>query len=830
MNETLSSGAWMKRRRRELGLTQEALAERAGCSWETVRKIEAGTLRPSRQLAELLAIQLAVPAAERADFVRWLRATPLPAGEEQHRPAAPLAHTRNLPLVPTSLIGRATEVARLRRLLQQFEVRLVTLVGPPGIGKTRLALAVAASLRDEFADGVWFVELAPLTDAGLVLPAIAGTLGVTEDDKQMLRDKLLEYLHEKQVLLVLDNFEHLPAATALVDELMRATPGLKVLATSRIPLRLYGEREYPVPPLRLPDARADQTLDVLRQYDAVQLFTERAREVQPDFALTTENAGAVGQICLRLDGLPLAIELAAGRVRLFPPPALLARLAARLPLLTGGARNLPARHQTLRGAIAWSYDLLAAAERQLFRRLAVFQGGCTLEAIAAVCNAQGDLPLEVLDGVESLVEKNLLQQREGRATEPRFFMLDTIQEYAWEQLAASGEEAALRLQQARYLVQIAEVVDPYLDVEQVPASLDRLEEELPNIRAALEWLLAEAEDEPGEKLALGLRLVGASGALWGSRGYAREGRRWVIAALVRNAQWMPGTAPRAEPAGFQRGLFSALVCAGHLFWGYDDAAARGFFEQSLSISRAMNDAHCICLALIGLGNVSGDQGDAALARACFEECLALGRAAGDQWALNQALNNLGCTALENEDYSTARSLFEESLRGRCAMGHKGQIAQTLDNLGNLAYLQGDYEAARTYLQESLGLVMQSAAPLGIVTALAVLAGVEAQRAASVDTPPPAASHKRPAGEQNSAHVPLLAGQRATRLLGASMEWLETHGEQLERVERRISEQAKTRLQALLGAAEFERTWQEGRAMTLEEAAAYALEEWEEGKT
>jgi predicted ATPase/DNA-binding XRE family transcriptional regulator len=834
MNETLSSGAWMKRRRRELGLTQEGLAERVGCSWETVRKIEAGTMRPSRQLAELLAIQLAVPAAERADFVRWMRVTPRPATEPQQRPAAPRAHPRNLPIAPTSLIGRAAEIARLRQLLQQFEVRLVTLVGPPGIGKTRLSLAVAASLRDEFADGVWFVELAPLTDADLVAPTIATTLGVAESGGQPLRDKLLGYLHEKQLLLVLDNCEHLPAA-GMVDELMRATPGLKVLATSRSPLRLYGEREYPVPPLRSPAAEAELSLDVLKQYEAVQLFTERTREIQPDFAVTTENAAAVVQICARLDGLPLAIELAAGRARLFPPQALLARLAPGLPLLTGGARNLPARHQTLRGAIAWSYDLLPAAERQLFRRLAVFQGGSRLEAIAAICNAQGDLPQDMLQRVESLVEKNMLQQRAGRDGEPRFGMLETIHEYAWEQLTASGEEEGLRLQQARYLVQIAEAVDLYLTGDQVTESAERLEEELANIRAALEWLLAEDQEGSGEKLALGLRLVGALRALWISPGYAREGRRWVTAALARHTQWMPGAILAAEQAAFQRGLYRTLISAGHVFWSYDDAAARDFFAQSLAVSREMNDPNSICMSLLGLGVASWNLGDAGLARAAYEECLIISRASGDQWSLNQALNDLGGLALETGDYPTARALHEESLQGRRAMGQKGEVAQTLINLGDLAYLQGDYEAARAYLHESLLLLMQIGDKSSIDNLLGVLAGVEAQRTGSAGTAPPdlapAPSREQPAGGEDGVCTPLqTAGTRAARLVGAAMAWLEAHDEQMQRVERSISEQGITRARALLGAAAFEWIWRDGRTMTLEEATAYALEGLDQGQT
>jgi non-specific serine/threonine protein kinase len=419
------------------------------------------------------------------------------------------------------------------------EARLVTLLGPPGIGKTRLALAAAHALRDEFADGVYFVALAPLTDPDLVVPSIAGVLGVTEAAGELLIGRVVGYLRDKQVLLVLDNFEHLPAAATPVDRLLQEAPGLKVLATSRAPLRVYGEQEYPVPALAVPAAQTNPPPAELVQYDAVCLFVERARTITPDFSITSDNAAAAGAICRRLDGLPLAIELAAARVRLFAPPALLARLDQRLQVLTGGARERTTRQQTLRGAIDWSYNLLTGGEQQLFRRLAVFQGGRTLDALEAVCNAGGDLAVEVLEGVESLVEKNLLKQREGRDGEPRFWMLETLQEYAREKLVQSGAAAALEREHARYFMGLAEQAEPHLTGggQQEKEWLGRLEEEHDNIRAALRWARADkgSAAERAEGVRVGLRLAGAMGRFWEVSGYWREAREQLAGLLALEA-------------------------------------------------------------------------------------------------------------------------------------------------------------------------------------------------------------------------------------------------------------------------------------------------------
>ena len=354
----------------------------------------------------------------------------------------------NLPMQRSPLIGREREVAAVAALLRRDDVGLVTLLGPGGVGKTRLSLQVAVDLLDDFKDGVWFVNLAPITDPALVPSTIAQTLGVKEAGGEPLPETLKAYLREKRLLLLLDNFEQVVAAAPLVADLLASARHLKVLITSREVLHLYGEHEYPVPPLALPDLKHLPPLDYLSQYAAVALFIQRAQAIKPDFQVTNANAPAVAEICARLDGLPLAIELAAVRVRLFPPEALLGRLEHRLKALAGGARDLPARQQTLRGTIDWSYQLLDPAEQTLFARLGVFVGGCTLEAAEAVCNPDGALPLEVLDALTSLVDKSLLRQHGDRTStldsEPRFGMFETVREYALERLAASGEENLVR--------------------------------------------------------------------------------------------------------------------------------------------------------------------------------------------------------------------------------------------------------------------------------------------------------------------------------------------------------------------------------------------------
>ncbi len=448
-------------------------------------------------------------------------ASPLPA---DFPPLKTLdARPNNLQTQPTPLLGREREVEQVCAQLRREGVRLLTLTGPGGTGKTRLALQGAADLLDDYKDGVFFVALAPLSDPTLVVSTIAQALGVKESGGRSVLQCLQDYLREKTLLLALDNFEQVAAAAPQVAGLLADAPRLNILVTSRIPLHLRGEHEFAVPPLALPDFKHLPALAALTQYAAVELFIERAQAVRPDFAVNNDNAPAVAEICVRLDGLPLAIELAAARVKLLSPQAMLVRLEEPLKLLTGGARDLSARQQTLRGAIAWSYDLLDENEKRLFRRLAVFVGGCTLEAAEAVCHGGVDLRADVFDGIASLVDKSLLRQEEAPDGEPRFFMLETIREYAQERLTESGEE--LQNRHAEFFLNFAEQAEIEIHGFQQLKWLDRLEVEHDNLRAALGWLTHNS------KAQLGLRLAGALTDFWGGTRTSYGGREAVRRAV-----------------------------------------------------------------------------------------------------------------------------------------------------------------------------------------------------------------------------------------------------------------------------------------------------------
>ncbi len=479
----------------------------------------------------------------------------------------------NLPVQLTPLIGREKEVSAVQNLLQREDVRLVTLTGPGGTGKTRLGLQVAAELSDLFTDGVFFVNLAPVTDTALVVPAVAQTLGILESASQSLLERLKEQLQQRRVLLLLDNFEQVVSAAVQMADLLTACPKLKLLVTSREVLHVRAEYEFVVPPLALPDPSSLSEQEAFSHFASVTLFLQRVRTVKPDFQLTAANAHAIAEICVRLDGVPLAIELAAARMKLFTPQELLARLSHGLQILTSGARDAPLRHQTLRNTIAWSYDLLKAEEQQLFWRLSVFVGGCTLEAVETICAERDDGVRSALDGVTSLIDKSLVQHMEQEGYDSRLVMLETIREYGRERLTASEEEERIRRAHANYYLALVEEAEPHLKGAQQLLWLRRLDRAQENLRTALSWLIAHEEGEQT------LRFCVALWWFWQTRGYWSEGRRWLKAAL-------------ALPSAGERTLLRAraLSAAGELAGAQTDwQEANHLLSESMILFKELGD-------------------------------------------------------------------------------------------------------------------------------------------------------------------------------------------------------------------------------------------------
>ncbi len=764
-----------------------------------------------------------------------------------------------LPVQLTPLIGREREVTAVVRLLRHERVRLVTFTSPGGTGKTRLALQVAAEIRDVFVGGVFFVSLASLNDSMLVIPTIARILGIRESMGQPAFARLVEVLQQKQVLLLLDNFEQVVEAALQVVDLLTSCPQLKLLVTSREVLHVRSEHEFAVPPLALPDPAHLPKLAALARTPAVALFLQRAQDARPEFKLTSANARAVVEVCVRLDGLPLAIELAAARMKLLSPQTLLRRLDQPLNVLTGGARDVPARQQTLRNTIEWSYQLLNAREQRLFRWLSIFVGGCSLQAAEAVCTGPRDGAGQVLDGVASLVDKSLLQRVEqtGRGSEEqedqRLLMLETIREYGLEALIASGEGPGARQAHADYFLHLAEEAEPALKGPLLVDWLERLEREHDNLRAALQWDLESGRGEVALRLGIALE------RFWVVRGQRTEGLAFLQKALAGSARVAATIRAKAlltaarlafnqssydqgerlaqeslalfRELGDKCGIALSLNRLGVAAWRRGDfRAARVLLEEDLILFREMGDRDRVAWSLFMHGLLDNKQGEYTRASSLFEESLALFRELGNKRGIAASLTQLAGTLFVSQgNQDMIYPLLEQGLSLDREVGDKEGMAVASLLLGWVALKQRDRAAARSRVEESLTLYQEMEHREGMAEALSMLGKVEAARgdhafartlyeeslamAQEIDDKELLAS-----GLEGLASVVATQGELAWAacLWGTAEALREAIGAPLQPIERADYEQAVAAVRGHLGAETFASAWAEGCAMTVKQ--------------
>ncbi len=766
MDAETSFGDRVKCRRKALGLTQKELAHQLGCSLSVVQKIEIDERHPSREIAELLAQHLEIAVEQREVFVSRARRRQSVLPSVPGAPPGSAQRCDNLPAPLTTLIGREWEVQSLCALLRSEEVRLLTISGPPGIGKTRLAIAAAQALRDEFAAGACFVGLAPLAEARYVLPAVARALGVSEVEYQPLIERLHAYLYGKQLLLVLDNFEHVAAAAPLVGELLERAPQVKVLVTSRACLHLYGEHEYIAPPLQVPDLARLPAAGELLRYTAIALFVQRARAARLDFYLNDQNARSVAELCAHLDGLPLAIELAAAHSKQLPPAALLAKLVggqgagaqgaggAPWEVLTNKARNVPPRQQALYSAIEWSYGLLTPVEQRVFRSLGVFAGGCDLPALAAANDvAPGVHPQWLLDAANRLVDKSMVVTQ-GSGVQQRFTLLEMMREYALQQLAATGEIEQMRAAHAAYYLALGDALDRRMHTPQEMMRMTTFTAEPNNLRSALAWGL---EHDPARCLALAAQLAQFANMLdmhfeareWlervlgrvqrqNTRPYAHAARRvaavlWMQEDLHAAEAWITASIQCWRQIADEHELGIVL-----LFWALillhrdEYEAALLPAQEGVALLRQEPRTHWLPIGLHVLGRIYCARGEYWAAAAAADEGLALPGAQEDRWGAAQGTLCKADVAYAQRDYAGARFLYVEALQElRAVASGTWPATRAALALGKALWQVGESQAAVAYWQESIAIGRTIGARKYVAEALLML-GLAAQRAGEAE--------------------------------------------------------------------------------------------------
>lgn len=781
-------------------------------------------LRVYQALSAALALDLDLAPGDEIESLRGrllAQDTALPGTMQRPRATQTTAPT-TLPAPLTSFIGRGWEQREVRELLAT--TRLLTLIGPGGCGRTRLALEVARALVDTYPDGVWLVELAALRDAALVPWAAADALGVQEQPGRTLEATLRDVLRPRRMLLVLDNCEHLIAGcAALAAALLEGCPDLRILATSREPLRSAGEMVWHVPPLSVPPAAVSPQPASLLRFETVRLFVERARASRPDFTVTAGNARAVLQVCQRLDGLPLAIELAAARLAVLPVDAVAARLDDCFALLTGGSRGAPPRQQTLRATMAWSYGLLAAEEQRLLRRLAVFTDGCTLVAAAAVCVDEGVPDPVLLDVLGGLISKSLVTLEE-RASVGRYRLLEMVRQYGWERLEEAGETGEVRDRHLEWCLALAEQAEPALTGPDQGRWQQGLEQERENLRSALGWARARGAIDHG------LRLAGALWRFWWAQGLASEGRAWLEGLLPLEAS----AADRVPTPSVRAKALSAAAALATEQGDHDRAATLA--EDGVRLYRRLGDTAGAARALGIAGTVALRQGDAARATALYEECLAVHRTLGDLRASASLLNNLAIVARDQGDDARATALFTDSLALKRTLGDKRGIAFTLLNLGEVALDLGDYMRASAVLDESLALLREQderGAIPSVLNNLGDVARYQGDLGQAIIlykqslTLYRAMGNRQDAGEclEGLAAVAGAQGQPhyAARLLGAAAALRAAMHIPLPVVDRAAHDRIVAAARTALGDDAFAAAWAAGQALPLEQAIDEALQ-------